>query len=437
MEEREKPLLKVAIFSDIQGYAAEYDWGMHNTEMAFRLLAPMQPDVLMMGGDLADWERKDAFAYYRRLVETYFAGKVPVSVACAGNHDYGMPGIPRGTRPWVDELYRKFAADLGQSPENPFHVVVGGYDFIAMSEDITLPKPAGHHSAQIIAALKAELDKAVARDGEKPIFVITHYLPRFTVPGSFHEYGIPELRELFDGYPQVLSFSSHVHVPLEDERNIWQGGFTAVQTGTLSYACMGEANAFNCCNGIVPFAREAVQCMFMEIFSDHLEIRRYNVEDQREIMPGNRWRVEIPYRPESAKYTDAREASTPVPEFAPGTKALLRYDYGYLYLLFEEARCGEVPAEYYRIRLSGIGADGTAVFRGEKNYVSNFYRLARNRDPRQVFQLCGDDLPPYGGMVRAEIFPLNSYMRAGKPLTVEFINPCEAAKTGPLLRPQE
>ena len=38
-----KPLLKAVVISYVHGYAEEYDWGMHNTELAFQLLAPKNP----------------------------------------------------------------------------------------------------------------------------------------------------------------------------------------------------------------------------------------------------------------------------------------------------------------------------------------------------------------------------------------------------------
>ena len=428
----EKPLLKVAIISDVQGYAEEYDWGMHNTELAFQILAPKQPDVLLMGGDLTDGRRKDAFAYYRKLVEKHFAGKIPVSVACAGNHDY-LSELPHGDRGLDDVIYRQFCEALDQPLDNPYHTVIGGYDFIAVSENVYFDTPI-RYSDEMMAKLEDELKKAVARDNKKPIFVVTHFLPRNTVPGSHGGSGIQSLRDLFNRYPQVVSFSSHVHYPLEDERNIWQGEFTAIQTSTLSYACM-EERPFNSCGAIVPFAREVVQCMYMEIFADRLEIHRYNVEDQREIKPDRFWKVPLPFDPATAPYTDARKLQRRAPEFVPGTKAYLRYDYGYLYLLFEEAKHDDF-VHFYKLVLSDLDEAGNAVFKSEHLYVSNFYRLERNRDHRQVIQLPGVDLTPLGRM-RAEIYPVESFGNTGKPLVVDFKNPMKSPKPGKFDRPQE
>ena len=60
-----RPVLKVGIVGDIQGYPVEYDWGMHNLERAFAMLAPKQPDVLIMDGDLSDQGDPEAFYYFR------------------------------------------------------------------------------------------------------------------------------------------------------------------------------------------------------------------------------------------------------------------------------------------------------------------------------------------------------------------------------------
>ena len=50
----EIPILKVAVISDVQGYDYPADWGMHNLERAFEVLAPMEPDVIINAGDLGD-----------------------------------------------------------------------------------------------------------------------------------------------------------------------------------------------------------------------------------------------------------------------------------------------------------------------------------------------------------------------------------------------
>ena len=419
------PLLKVGILGDIQGYPAAYDWGMHNLEKAFRLLAPKKPDVLIMDGDLSDCGDSAAFPYYQAMVERCFPDKRPVPAVCAGNHDYGRDN---------PSAHEDLCRAVGQDPANPGHIVLNGYDFIMVSDRVTGRDGSQHYTEAVLARLEEELKKAVARDPEKPVFVITHFPPSGTMAGSHGAEGSKDLRELFKRYPSVFSISGHTHYPLEDERSIWQGEFTAIQTSSLSYACM-EERPFNSCNAIIPFAREAVQCLYMEIYADRLEIHRYNVEDQREIKPDRVWRVPMPFDRATAPYTETRGLTRTAPEFEPGTQAFLRYDYGYLYLIFEGAK-HEDPVPFYRLVLRDISDSGEVVFRSETRYVSNFCRLERNQDSRQVIQLPGRDLTPRG-LIRAEIYPAESFGHEGKPLIVEFRNPCAAPKPGTTDRPQE
>lgn len=419
------PLLRVGIVGDIQGYPAPYDWGMHNLEKAFRILSPLRPDVLVMDGDLSDEGNSAAFPYYQALVEKHFAGKLPQPAVCAGNHDYVLDN---------DSAHEELCRAVGQGLENPGHIIVKGYDFIMLSGNTEFQGELRYTDA-ILARLEEELKKAVTRDAEKPVFVITHYPPKDTVAGSHGKAdAVRNLRELFDRYPAVVSFSGHTHYPLEDERNVWQGEFTAIQTSSLSYACM-EERPFNSCNAIVPFAREAVQCLYMEVFADRLEIHRYNVEDMLEIKADRIWRVPLPFDRETAPYTEERARGREAPEFEAGTQAYLRYDYGYLYLIFEGAKHEDI-VPFYRLVLRDVRESGEAVFRSENLYVSNFYRLKRNQDTRQVIQLPGKDLTPHG-RIRAEIYPRESFGHEGKPLIVEFRNPCGNPKPGITDRPQE
>ena len=79
-----KPVLRVGIISDVQAYAYSQDWGMHNCEKAFRILADQKIDVLMNGGDIADGGDSVApLEYYQEMVKKYFTEKE--------NLPYGFP----------------------------------------------------------------------------------------------------------------------------------------------------------------------------------------------------------------------------------------------------------------------------------------------------------------------------------------------------------
>ena len=107
------------------------------------------------------------------------------------------------------------------------------------------------------------------------------------------------------------------------------------------------------CSVIVPFGREVLNCMMIEIYPDHYDIHRYNVEDRREIKPDKLWQVPIPYKPENAKYTSERKNSRKAPEFPPDARAVIRYDFGYLYLIFDPAQ-HEDFTHFYNVKIQII-----------------------------------------------------------------------------------
>lgn len=408
-----KPLLRIGIVSDTQTYDVYEDWGMSNLEKAFKLLSPMQPEIIIMPGDLADMGNlPGAYTLYNELCRKYFTAVEPLQIACAGNHDM-WPTDSRFSR---EELRQAFCRGLNISADNPYHTVIKGFDFITVTEDLQ-----NEYSDELIARLEPMLEAAVARDPEKPVFVISHYPPYDTMSGSHGTSGKKNLRQLFDRYKQVVSISGHTHYPLEDERSIWQDGFTAFSTSTLSYGCV-EEKPFNTCNSILPFAREAVQALYMELFEDRLEIRRYNVEDQRELKAGQLWSVDLPYDPAVKKYSIQQRALTVEPPYFPvGSTLVLRYDYGFVYAIFDAA-LHEDMVQFYRIESSVKCTDGSWAKVRNVDYVSDFYRLERNRSPRCVFKL-PHDMFTAGKVHKLEVFPVESFGKIGKPLVIERLIP--------------
>ena len=423
-----KPL-KVAVISDSQAYPTLADWGMGNLDKALSFLSGMKPDVLLMAGDLADGTMYDVYDVYRALLEKYFSSSMPVHIGCAGNHDFWTP---KGVERIPENIYREMCARIGQKHADPLHEVVGGYDFFALSDcaDEKLDYSDGK-----LAELEAGIRKAVERDPDKPVFVVTHFNPYETVTGSHSGSASKKLRELFNRYPQVFSLSGHSHCPLEDERCIWQGEFTAINTSSLAYACT-EDRCYNMCSVIVPFAREALHVLMMEIYPDHVDIHRYNVEDRREIKPDKLWRVDVPYRPENAVYSARRKEQRRAPRFAPDARGVIRYDFGYLYLIFDPAQ-HEDFTHFYKVKVFEKSDDGTWQLIAEERYISDFYRLAGIAGRQQVYKLPSEKIKG-GSFCRVEVYPVETFGNEGDPLIVERKIPGAAKfKEGTTLCPQE
>jgi hypothetical protein len=80
---------------------------------------------------------------------------------------------------------------------------------------------------------------AIAEDPGKPVFVFFHHPLRYSfyVSDEWYGSGLGNGNSSFlSKYPQVVSFSGHIHSPNNEPRSIWQdGGFTAVNTVTTYY----------------------------------------------------------------------------------------------------------------------------------------------------------------------------------------------------------
>ncbi len=412
-----EPILKIGIVSDSQCYDVREDWGMSNLAKALKILSPKNPEIIIMPGDLADLgEYPGAFTLYKELCKEYFPSPEPVQIACAGNHD--LWGRDRNIPSNMEFLFKRFCEKMEIPHANPYHTVIKGYDFITLSENINC-----NYTPELIEKLAVELKAAAERDAEKPIFVISHFPPANTMSGSWNKSGKKALRELFNQYPQVISISGHTHYPLEDERCIWQDEFTAFTTSTLSYGCVAE-KLFNVCNGIVPFAREAVQALYMEVFVDHIDIHRYNVEDFCEIKPDKVWSFALPYDPANPEYgIEKRSAERTPPAFPANAEFVLRYDYGFVYAVFEAAKHDDF-VQYYRIEAARKDANGVYQTVKSVDCISDFYRLKCNQAKRMFFKLPDDMLIP-GELHKISIYAIESFGKVSDPITLERLIPAD------------
>lgn len=139
--------------------------------------------------------------------------------AVLGNHEF-----------WPEPQYavsRYLSASGYESADR--HITIGGYHFILMC-----PSHYDGFDNAKIAWLSEQLEIAAADDptGKKPIFVFQHHPPYDTVYGSEDEWGVKNLSPVFSQYPQVVDFAGHSHFPINDPRSVWQGDYTALNTGS-------------------------------------------------------------------------------------------------------------------------------------------------------------------------------------------------------------
>ena len=175
-------------------------------------------DGVFIVGDIAHRGKESEL---NRFFSDFYAYTRPGTEAQAvlGNHEF-----------WPEAQYavsRYLAASGYESADR--HITIAGYHFILMS-----PSHYDGFDNAKIAWLSDQLEIAANDDptGKKPIFVFQHHPAYDTVYGSEDEWGVKNLYPVFSQYPQVVDFSGHSHFPINDPRSIWQGDYTALNTGS-------------------------------------------------------------------------------------------------------------------------------------------------------------------------------------------------------------
>lgn len=187
-------------------------------------------DGVFFAGDVSD--RGTAFALQRFFLIVGRSVREGTQVrATMGNHDF-----------YDDASIAAYRfADVANYESTDAHLTIGGYHFIFLS-----PDGKGKSYSKTKQDFLADALKEAAEDdptGCKPIFVFQHQPNSNTVYGSTTSWGVEELAPILEKYPQVVDFAGHSHFPMNDPRSIWQGEYTALNTGTLSYYEMDLAGS--------------------------------------------------------------------------------------------------------------------------------------------------------------------------------------------------
>ena len=241
--------LKIAIISDSQlpkkpkdAIKDNYKTYIVNLHKALKKIKDEKVDTIIYAGDGVDGGTNYAFHLFKSILEKYFSfddKKSPILNIILGNHEY-YPNN-KYTSKIVQKRFEKY---LG---EKPFaHKVINGIHFINWSSGSS----SFDKSNTNIEWAKEQIELALKDDptgDSKPIFVITHLNPIYTCYGS-DNWGNKDIFETLKNYRNVISISGHSHYSIIDDKSIWQGQFTAIQTQSTSYIELEQGTE----NGSIP-----------------------------------------------------------------------------------------------------------------------------------------------------------------------------------------
>ena len=364
-------------------------------------------DGVFFAGDVSD--RGTAFALQRFFLIVGRSVREGTQVrATMGNHDF-----------YDDASIAAYRfADVANYESTDAHLTIGGYHFIFLS-----PDGKGKSYSKTKQDFLADALKEAAEDdptGCKPIFVFQHQPNSNTVYGSTTSWGVEELAPILEKYPQVVDFAGHSHFPMNDPRSIWQGEYTALNTGTLSYYEMDLAGSKG--DYVFPTDREggwaekasgirdAGQFYIVEVDKNHaIRLLGYDLLSDGWMMEPLTLRCVD--EPSCFTYTNDRANVSKAPAFAADATAVAeKLPNGRTQFRFPQAS-GEDPVQNYMC----------CLYRGDDRIGTN-YRLSGIcflPTPETLTVPFGATLTP-GVEYRLEVTPVNVWGVQGEPLVYEF-----------------
>ena len=170
------------------------------------------------------------------------------------------------------------------------------------------------------------------------------------------------LTKLFEGVSNAVVFSGHTHKPVTHPRSIWQGAFTAINSGVVTWI---EVPPAVWPKPLPPGAPYAKNLLFATVYDKSITIERYDLV--REAPIGREWEFPLPLDPATFRYTDAYFAALPKARFPEGTSATANQSMG-------DRSLGPVPVkwDYWKDDPGGMLVSFPAAGAGGENLVVRY-----------------------------------------------------------------
>ena len=332
-----KPALRFMVVSDIHYKdepCVEEERMAKALQIAYRLSEESESykklDAVYAVGDFANSGTETQMRKFKATLDKYCKEETQYCLMMA-SHEYHGGGVEK-----AHELFK----EIFDIPVDN-HRVINGFHFISM----TCSHACEFEDDKVEFAKKA-LKEAREADPKKPIFFFQHPHITDTVSGSIY-WADEKFYTTFMDFPQVIDFSGHSHVPINDPRSIYQKHFTALGTGSLSYF---ELDEFDKYYGTVPPNKADCAQMLLVEADENGRVRIYPYDVLTDNFFPFVWEIDEPWNPESFKYTDARYKTDKAPYFPENTllEVTAVNDKGFK-LTFSQAKSDDEYVNDYKI----------------------------------------------------------------------------------------
>lgn len=449
-----EPAIRLGVLSDIhlnevamkgkKGNANAYGVAGRGTfRAALEYFRDRRVDAVVIAGDMADSGMPYELMEVGRVWKDVFPGdKLPdgspvEKIFVYGNHDvlawswrYKDPKEREAVkaRSIAVKLEESWKEAFGEEWRPVYHKIVKGHTFLCAhwGHEKELPKYAKAHAAEL------------GLDAKRPFFCVQHPNLKNTLFTYWGDKGCDKGRmtEFLKDYPWAVSFSGHSHMALTDDRSIWQGNFTALNTSTLlqisdpygrEWACVNSRRKGKKPMHMAATSRKGRQGMVVDVFADHLEVDRREFTLGLEAAP----LVSVPLpadvnNPQGFAYA-AQKARAGVPQFPVGAQATSARQEGsnslgqkepQIVVSFPSAVAGGDKGRVLLYRVEALDDKKNKVGTWQLAQELHFHPVSKIPTAMQL--AIGADEVPAGTAVTFQIVPLGFFRQEGSPISCEL-----------------
>ncbi|MEU5899651.1 metallophosphoesterase [Streptomyces venezuelae] len=279
---KEKPVARLVVMSDV--HIGGHEKNDKKYESFFDTIGSVfpEPDAILSNGDMIN-DNGDGRGGDHRIVSEIFRANLERKgmddtqvLLSHGNHDASLADMrAHYPRAWFPDA----GGGYYESTVRGLHVLT------VNTETYDSDRAQRAWLKKRLAEISA--DPANART---PVLVQGHRpAPGTAMDGQ--QASNPRLAEDLAAHPQVIYFSGHSHLNINDERSVHQRDFTAVNDGSMSYVEMDHGYQAITETGLADrFEAPTAQALFVEVYRDRTEIARVNMAaDKHDIYTGGKW----------------------------------------------------------------------------------------------------------------------------------------------------
>ena len=280
----EEPLLRFGVLSDTH-IGTYWMKGINApaVEKAFRSFRERGVDGVMICGDLTDTGTIEQLKILQAIWERVFPGNkgkdgTPVEkLFITGNHDIQLwrpveKQSPKDIAPQIEKVWKEV---LGENYSPVFTKEIKGFTFVGANW--------AEEKAEVVGPI---LDRVMKKTPQgKPVFYFQHAPNPQTCYGSWK--GNPneshgKAGKVLEKYPNLITFSGHTHKPVINPRSIWQGSYTAIYAGVVTWV---EFPTHMWPHDLPEAACYAKNDCMVSVYQDRIVIERRGISFDRPLGP--------------------------------------------------------------------------------------------------------------------------------------------------------